>query len=504
MKNKITYIFILVLIGLYSCNEDTLDIERKGSIAGKVLDDETGSPLDSVKITTNPASTTVFTNAKGEFLLPDILVDDYAVKAELEGYVTGFEASAVTEDSTSDVIIDLRKSKVENKVPRVPKLIFPLDGAEGLGLEVELAWQSSDNDDDDHIYKVELRNGTTREVQKFEVENDTVLVVSNLKLGTSYLWQVAVDDGTNDPVSSAVSEFSTLTSPNNPYLLVKEVNGNNVIFSGNEDSDPDGGADINLYQLTEDTKNSFRPRLNRDIGKIAFLRGIGSDTHIFTMNLDGSNEKQVTNTIPIAGFRLNALDFTWANNGGAIYYPNFDKLYSINPNGGSSTLIYQTTNGSIISEVEVADLDQDLLLIKTNNLQGYNVRIFTYRLSTRLVEKVILENLPGAAGSIDFSANGDKVLYNRDTSGSENSLYRLFTSRLYIYDIKTSVASAITTEVAVGENDFDARFSPSEGAVIFTRATNNTGSTPQIYKRVFGSVIKDKLLFQNAFMPDWE
>ncbi len=504
MKNNITYIILFVLIGLYSCNEDTLDIERKGSIAGRVLDDETGSPLDSVKITTNPASTTVFTDVNGEFVLSDILVDDYAVKAELEGYVTGFEASAVTEGGTSDVVIDLRKSKGENKVPIVPKLIFPEDGAEDLGLEVELVWQSSDNDDDDLIYNVQLRNGTTREVREFEVENDTTLLVSNLKLGTNYLWEVTVTDGTNDPISSLVSAFTTLRSPNNPYLFVKGVNGNNVIFSGNEDSDPDGETDVNVYQLTEDTKNSFRPRLNNVVEKIAFLRSTGSDTHIFTMNLDGSNEKQVTNTIPISGFRLNALDFAWANNGGAIYYPNFDKLYSINPNGGSSNLIYQTSDGSLISEVEVADLDQDLLLIKTNNLQGYNIRLFTYRLSTGLEETVVLENSPGAVGSIDFSANGDKVLYNRDISGSENSLYRLFTSRLFLYDITTGIATAISTDVAVGENDYDARFSPSEGAVIFTRATNNTGATPQIYKKVFGSVTEDRLLFQNAFMPDWE
>jgi hypothetical protein len=56
-------------------------------------------------------------------------------------------------------------------------------------------------------------------------------------------------------------------------------------------------------------------------------------------------------------------------------------------------------------------------------LPGYNVRIFTYRISTGVEEKAILENEMGAAGSIDIIANSNLVLYNRDLSGSENDNY---------------------------------------------------------------------------------
>lgn len=504
MKTKNLYIVLFALAAIYSCTEDTLDIERKGTIKGTVINDETGSPLDSVKITTSPGSTTTTTNSNGEFVLRDILIDDYSVQAEKETYTTGFEAVTVTEGDTSVVAFELKKSTTINKAPAVPNLVFPEDGAEGLGLEVEFIWESSETDDDVLTYTLELRNGETNEIESFEVVSDTTLIVDNLKLATNYFWEVSVSDGTSDLVTSSVSQFTTLTSPDNPYLIVKEVNGNNVIFSGNEDPNPEGEADNNLYQLTDETKNSFRPRRNITVNRIAFLRTIGAETHIFTMDEDGSNVQQVTNTVPVAGFNLKFLDFTWANNGGAILYPNFDKLYAIDLNGGGSAMVYQTTDGSFISEVDIAELDQDLLLIKTNDLNGYNVRIVTGRVSTGTEETVILENVLGGAGGVDISANGDKILYSLDTSGAENGIYRQFSSRLFIYDTATAIATEVETDVVNGENDFDARFSPSEGAVIFTRAANNTGAIPTVFKRTFDSTQDDDELFTEASMPDWQ
>ena len=37
-------------------------------------------------------------------------------------------------------------------------------------------------------------------------------------------------------------------------------------------------------------------------------------------------------------------------------------------------------------EIEIPEFDTDLLLLKTNDNQGYNVRIYTYRLSTEAEE----------------------------------------------------------------------------------------------------------------------
>lgn len=505
MKNY-RYIFALIAITVffYSCTEDTIDIVRTGSLSGTVTASETGDALEGVKITTNPASTTVFTDASGAFTIPSIVVDDYSVQAESDGFATGFEPAAILEDQNTIVALELNVAQENNLVPLQPELISPEDGAIDVPQEVEFVWLSSKNDLDDIMYKLSLRNGTTNELQEFEIEQDTTFTINALQISTNYFWQVTADDEVNDPVTSSLSSFTTVSVPDNPFLFVREENGNSVIYSGGEDQAPGmNEPDFNIVQLTDEEKNSFRPRKNIEVGKIAFLRTVGSQTHIFTMNLDGTNVDQVTNSVPVGGFRLSELDFTWAVNGGKLYYPNFDKLYEIDPDAGGSRLLYQTSNGSFISEVAVPDFDQDLLLIKTNDISGYNVRIFTYRLSTQTEEKVILENEMGGAGSIDITANADRVLYSRDISGSENSNYRLFESRLFIYNLNTDVVELFETDAGIGENDFDGSFTPSEGEILWTRKKSNSSAIPNVYLRNLQNATDDDLLFTNSFMPDW-
>lgn len=495
-------LFFLILIG--SCSEDTVNAPVTGSISGVVIDKETGDPLENVKITTNPSSSTVFSDSIGNFLLSSILVDDYSVQADLDLYASGFESVTVLEGISSSVAFELELSDITNVPPSTPELIFPENGAENVLLEVEFSWSASDSNGDELSYTLDIRNGTTNEILLFDVGQDTTYTVSNLQLSTNYFWQVSVTDDVNDPVSSLLNDFKTISSPDNPYLLVKKMNGNNVIFSGNEDFNPDGEPDINLLQLTDENTNSFRPRRNNVVNKVAFLRTVGGDIQIFTMNLDGTEVTQVTSNIPVGGFRNDELDITWANNGELIYYANFDRLYSINPDGGGATLLYQTLDGSIISEMDVADYDSNLVLLKTNNSQGYEARIYTIKLIGGGEDIIVHEGELGAAGGISFSANADKVLFTKDISGSENSDYRRFENRIFLFDIPTETLDEVETEVVLGENDISVKYSPSEGGAIFTRVGSNIGAIPKIYKVDFDQGTDDKLLFNEAFMPDWK
>ncbi len=504
MKNYRILTLLFVLIAAWSCSEDTVDAPKIGAISGAVIDKETGDPLENVKITTNPASSTVFTNENGNFFLPEVIVDDYSVQAEQELYSTGFESVSVIEGITSNVAFELELADLINTPPTTPELIFPENGASEVPLEVEFYWSALDTNGDELNYTLDIRNGTTNEILLYEVGQDTTFVVNNLQLATNYIWQVTVSDNVNDPISSLISEFTTFTSPDNPFVIVKEINGNNVLFSGNEDVDPEGEPDFNLLQLTNESTNSFRPRRNLTVNKLAFLRTVGGDAQIFTMNLDGTGVNQVTSNIPVAGFRHNELGFTWANNGQLLYFANFDKLYSIDPDGGGANLLYHTEDGLLISEIDVADFDSDLVLLKTNNINGYEARIYTIRLSTGMEETIIHEGELGAVGGVSFSANADKVLFTKDLSGSQNNSYRQFEARIFLYDILSATLTEVISEVSLGENDLDVKFSPSEGGAIFTRVGTNEGAIPKIIKLEFDQGIEDKILFNNAFMPDWE
>ena len=75
---------------------------------------------------------------------------------------------------------------------------------------------------------------------------------------------------------SKVYSFETAQFPKTRYYYVKKVNGNNVIFS----ADGTGGE----YQLTSSNVNSFRPRKNNATNKVAFLRTVGGQTQLFTMD----------------------------------------------------------------------------------------------------------------------------------------------------------------------------------------------------------------------------
>ncbi|HPE84002.1 MAG TPA: carboxypeptidase-like regulatory domain-containing protein, partial [Aequorivita sp.] len=121
MMNKYNiFICAIFLISIFSCSEDTLDVVRTGRISGKVIDKVTGERLSGAKITTNPASTTVFSDSLGNFKMNDIIVDDYSVQAELAGYSSAFESTTVIEGVLSQVSFELTVANTENLPPLAP------------------------------------------------------------------------------------------------------------------------------------------------------------------------------------------------------------------------------------------------------------------------------------------------------------------------------------------------------------------------------------------------
>ena len=109
----------------------------------------------------------------------------------------------------------------------------------------------------------------------------------------------------------------------------------------------------------------------------------------------------------------------------------------------------------------------------------------------------------GAASSINLSANADEVLFTLDKSGSENPQYRRFENRIHRYTISDMTLREVDSEVVLGENDLEVRYSPTEGGAVLTRRGNNLGSTPAVYTIDFGQVNDDNQIFSEASMPDW-
>ena len=501
MKSLIKIILgILFIVLLFNCENDTVDFVAFGTIKGKVVEKGTFIPLENVKVSLSPSNNTTFTDEEGNFIIEEVTVGEYSVEATKQEYLTNFQPANITADAMVNLVFEMEEETASNKPPSIPELNYPLDKQEDIGVEVTLRFNAIDPENDELTYSLKLRNDANNDVLEIDTIRDTIYKVDNLLYGTKYFWQIGVNDGVNTTVLSETKSFSTTEITENRYYFVREINGNNVIYSANYDDDTE--TVINKIALTDIATNSWRPRRNKRHNLIAFLRIYNNLPHLFTMKPDGSEIKRITDAVPVAGFNLNEIDFSWSPDGDELMYGHYGQLYTINKDGTDLTKIYETTDGNHISE---CDWGENKIALKTNNLNGYNVKIYTIDNGGNELD-IVLENISGAAGGLNLSADENKLLYVRDVTGFEAVNYRQLDSKVFIYDFTTATTVNLSLDKVPGTNDLDPRFAPNEASVIVLNTSNDGVSQKNIYKLNIGSVVGDtyERLFENAYMPDWE
>jgi len=498
MKKYIIYICIVAsTILLNSCNEDTLDAIGTGTVTGKVIVNDSSTPIDGATVSVVSTGNSAITNASGDFVINNVPEGQQSLSIQKEGYLANYEGIVVVTGGTINVVAELSLSSASNRPPEQPVLMSPVDNSIDLGLEVELTWTASDPDEDALTYKIELRNDQNSDVEVIDGIEALTYTLSGLNYGFKYFWQVSASDGINSEVWSIVNVFETSSDPVYRYLYVRNDSSNNVIYS----ADIVNNTPIEL-QLTLNSTNSWRPRKNLSTGLIAFLRSVGSETHLFTMNPDGSDVQQISNTVPVAGSDLEKIDFSWSNNGAKLLYTNFDKLYSINKDGSGLMLVYQTLDGSFISECDWA-VDESIIALKVNNVNGYGVSIYTIDMSG-VILNTVLSGVNGAAGGLNISIDKTKLIYTHDISGYESPDGRQLDTHIFMYNFNTTLISDLSGTKPIGFLDLDPRFSPNEAEVIYTHTSNDGVSENKIQKVNVASATNRTDLFSNAKMPDWE
>lgn len=499
-----TYINILILLITFfsfaSCSEELVDQSQTGILRGRVVKKGTNEPIANVKVFTTPSTQTTFSDKDGMFEIKDIPAGNYSVKAELSGYVSSFQAVNIQNQSqVVTIVFEMDDDDSLNSPPTAPQLLSPIDNAVNQPLSVQLSWNATDPDKSDSLtYKLTVKNNINTDVilvNDLKVKNYTL---SNLQFGVSYFWQISVSDGVHPEVLSPIFKFTTNTTPANRYHYVKKQNGNFVIVS----SDNLG----NNFQLTNVANSSWRPRKNNNAGLIAFLRNDAGGSHIFTANPDGSNVFKVTQ-IPVAGFNQNELDFSWNTTGSMFLYSNFDKLYKINKDGTGQQLVYTTPDGSLISEVDWS-YDNTKIAIKTNNFNGYNTKILIIDMLGNVLQNVF-SSATGATGGLNFSVDGQKLLYTHDVSGYQDANYRQLDSHIFIYNLvnNTITDASLQSDKPIGTNDLDPRFSPNNAQIIFVNTSNDNISQKNIFLIDLNNTGVDftrAILFSNGEMPDFE
>lgn len=497
MRRSFTYITLSVLlILLVSCNEDRISDNDFGVITGKVVVDGTNTPLENVRISTSPVTSTVFTDAEGNFIIENAAAGEYSVAARLDGYLGRYEPATVIANEAVNVIFEMEISTANNRPPSTPELITPEENEVLQSVEAVFLWSSIDPEDDPITFELELRNDQNEEVLRFEDLSDSTFVYSELELGAQYFWQVSAADEYNPPVLSPVGTFKVMPAPvDNRFLFVRNINGNNVIFSADEEG--------NEFQLTSENTNSYRPRRNVAANRIAYLQTTGAQADIYTMKRDGTDKVKVTSNLQPNGFNLNEINISWPENSDRIYFPNLDKLYSIRSSGQGLNQVFRTLDGSLISEIAVSE-NSDLIVLKTNNLNGYDVSFITINKNGDFLD-TLQSGLPGAASGLDLSVTNNKIVYSYDVSEFQSADYRRLDSRMFTYDISTSgPAVDISNEKPNGTNDLEPIFAPNEAFVIFTNTSNDGISQRDVYNIEVGEDETRTLLYTDAYMPDWE
>jgi len=118
-QSKIYFKLIGVLIGvfLFSCNENRIGENEFGMIKGTVVVSGSNVPLANVRISTDPITSTVFTDSIGQFLIENAPVGDYAVQAKIDGYITDVEPTTVVANVPVNVVFELEVSTAKSNTP---------------------------------------------------------------------------------------------------------------------------------------------------------------------------------------------------------------------------------------------------------------------------------------------------------------------------------------------------------------------------------------------------
>ena len=74
LLNRLSILIGILLI--VSCSEDTIDITGLGAVKGTVVRKGTNEPLENVKLSTNPVTSTVFTDEEGVYIIENMPLGD--------------------------------------------------------------------------------------------------------------------------------------------------------------------------------------------------------------------------------------------------------------------------------------------------------------------------------------------------------------------------------------------------------------------------------------------
>ena len=512
-----SFLFLILIVGLsglvFSCSEDPITPNQELAISGTVYDEDTDSALRDCRVTIISTFVFVKTDSLGRFAFDSLdFRENYSLRIEKSGYEDQIITLSFTPDGISERDIEVRLSldRANNNEPELPTLIFPISNASEVMVNPIFRWTAATMDEGDDIrYRLNIYSNDNPAGRTFETM-DTFFEVTNLAYSTRYFWQVEADDQINSPSTSSLGTFVTLDFPEYRvhFVRVDEQTGNFVVFAGETPNLLDQSIvdSLAVVQLTDASVSSWRPHLNTAAKKVAFLSFVGAETHLFTMDQDGSNITQVTNNKPVTSLNLLEVNYAWSPNGGALVYPHKDKIYRINENGTGLTALAIADTGFFFTEVDWSN--NGLIAARMQTADRYTSKIVLYQEDGSIINTLVDgKSRQKWIGGPVLSKEGDFVYFSEDREDEQfpDELPR----RSWI--LRTNLMGAVER---VNDEPIDANTSdlmptlPAGGELImFENRASNHADLGDIYAmevRLNGEDVTRMVVFRNATMPDWQ
>jgi len=477
------------------CQEDKIDPQLFGSLVGTVLATEDNIAISQATISTNPPTSSLQTDELGRFVIDQIEEGTYTIRAEKEGFVTEIENVTVFLNQSANVILRLVKESAVNSAPMKPANPSPAIGSTDNSTSQMLTWSSEDADNDALTFDVIFCTSNEFDCDTVAQNlTDKQYMMEGLQHETVYFWQVRVKDGFTE-TNGDLWSFETEAFPDHRFLCARKENNQFNIYS----TDLEGGESI---KLTNSDGDSWRPRMNPQRTKVAFLSNLGIETHLYVMNRDGSEVTQITSSVPVSGLNPLELGFTWSPNGAELVYPAGNELFKIGVDGVGLEKLADAPDGQMFAEVDWAGTG-GFLAVRTTGNSVYNSDFFLLDDEGNFLTQVYAD-IPGRETGPQFSIDGNSLLYTHDVTGFEASDGRQLAAHVFIKDLLNNTSIDVSEEgnILAGTNDLDARFSPDGAHIVFVNTNNDGISQKNILIMELDGDDREVLLL-DGLMPDW-
>lgn len=513
-------LFVMVVLTMASCNEDTVDAKFYGSIKGIVTAEKGGAPMEGVSVSTSPATETYITASDGMFDIKNVEVGDYTVTLKKEGYTVQNVTVKVVADETRNADTQMVVADNSGDNPAIPVYASPANGTKNQTRTVKLKWYKVKTSEKNPVkYDVKLYTGNNDVVGEIVKANfkDTIITLTGLKFDTAYEWQIIAKDKNMDETPGPLWKFSTEKFPENGYLFVR--------------SNKETGRDIfswdlnkeHLVKLTSWNGDEIWPQISPNQRKIAFLSNKEGDYHIYTMDRKGRNVQQISSEIVTGDWRR-ASGFCWSPGGSKLLYVNNKRLDVINDDGTALVQLASAPTGyefkSCAWTNRFGGKSEEKIVALVEGDMPYDNKIFLINSETGELELELLGNVEGTLSNPKFSVDGKKVIYSWDTPSEFNDGRQL---NAFIYSINvdgsentklsgttsssggtgTGTGTTSTEGKKAGTNDLQASSSELGGKIIFLNIANNGKGVKNIYTMNEKDGSSRSKIIENGEMPNW-